>query len=115
MHRKFNVLFNSKKSRVIIYKAYNVKPPDPCVTINDARVKCVDKVIHLGDLLTENVICPNVLMILIINVTYFLLILNIVVHIQEMFYSKDIVLVFMELKCCLILIQIYKMCILHGG
>ncbi len=29
-------------------------PPDPCVTIN-ARVKCVDKVIHLGHLLTENV------------------------------------------------------------
>ncbi len=53
--QKFDVLFNSKKSQVIIYKAYNVKPPDPCVTFNDARVKCVDKVIHLGHLLTENV------------------------------------------------------------
>ncbi len=35
--QKFDVLFNSKKSQVIIYKVYNVKPPDPCVTINDAR------------------------------------------------------------------------------
>ncbi len=53
--QKFDVLFNSKKSQAIIYKAYNGKPPDPCVTINDARVQCVDKVIHLGHLLTENV------------------------------------------------------------
>ncbi len=29
--QKFDVLFNSKKSNVIIYKAYKVKPPDPCV------------------------------------------------------------------------------------
>ncbi len=75
--QKFDVLFNSKKSKVIIYKTYNVKPPDPCVTINDARVNCVDKVIHLGHLLTENVYEFNMS-----NVTYyFLLILNIVVHI----------------------------------
>ncbi len=53
--QKFDVLFNSKKSQVSIYKAYNVKPPDPCVIINDARVKYVDKVIHRGHLLTENV------------------------------------------------------------
>ncbi len=37
-------------------------------------------------------------MILIVSVTYFSLILNIVVHIYEMFYSKDIVLVVMELR-----------------
>ncbi len=52
--QKFDGLFNSKKSQVIIYKAYNVKPTGPCVTINDARVNCVDKVIHLGHSLTEN-------------------------------------------------------------
>ncbi len=52
--QKFDVLFNSKKSLVIIYNAYKVKPPDPCVTINDVSVKFVDKVIHLGHLLTEN-------------------------------------------------------------
>ncbi len=45
--QKLDVLFNSRKIQVIIYKAYNVKPPDPCVTINDTRVKCVDKVIYL--------------------------------------------------------------------
>ncbi len=58
--QKFDVIFKSKKSQVILYKAYNVKPPDPCVTINDARVKCVDKVIHCGYLLTENVYEFNV-------------------------------------------------------
>ncbi len=52
--QKFDVLFNSKKSQIIIYKGYNVKPPEPCFTINNARVKCVDKVIHHGQLLTEN-------------------------------------------------------------
>ncbi len=76
------VLFNSKKSQVIIYKAYNVKTPDPCVTINDARVKYVDKVIHLGHLLTANVYEFNMSKCIDdFNVTYFLLILNIVIHI----------------------------------
>ncbi len=80
----FEVLFNSKKSTVIIYKAYQVKSPDSCVTINGIRVKCVDKTIHLRHLVTENeyeLICQNVLMTLIVNVTFFLLILNNVVHI----------------------------------
>ncbi len=57
--QKVNVVFNSKKSQVTIYKAYNAKPPDPCVTINDARVKCVDKGIHLCHLLTANVYVFN--------------------------------------------------------
>ncbi len=52
--QKFYVLFNSK-SQVIIYRAYNIKPPDLCVTTDGTRVKRVDKVIHLGHLLTENV------------------------------------------------------------
>ncbi len=55
-------------------------PPDTCVTIN-ARVKGVDKVIHLGHLLTENVYefnmskciddfnCQcNILLLLILNI-----------------------------------------------
>ncbi len=29
----YDITFNAKKSQVIIYKAYNVKPPDPCVVI----------------------------------------------------------------------------------
>ncbi len=51
--KRYDIIFNAKKRQVIIYKAYNVKPPDPCVVINGAPVKCV--VIHLGQLLTENV------------------------------------------------------------
>jgi hypothetical protein len=53
--QRYDVTFNAKKSQVIIYKAQNTRPPDPCVIINGARVKCFDKVIHLGHLLTENV------------------------------------------------------------
>ncbi len=49
-----------KKGQVIIYKAYNLKPPDPCVVINRAPVKCLNNVIHLGHLLTENVYEFNV-------------------------------------------------------
>ncbi len=81
--QKFNVLFNSKKSQLIIYKAYNVNPLDLCVTINDVRVQCVDKVIHLGHLLSENVYQFNMSKCsdhFNVNGTYFLLILNIVVH-----------------------------------
>ncbi len=54
-HLQCDVLFHSKKSQVIIYKTYNVKTPISCVTINDASVKCGDKVIQLCHLLTENV------------------------------------------------------------
>ncbi len=48
--QKCDVLLNSKKSQVIIYKAYKVQPPDPCVIVNGMRIKYVDKVIHLGHL-----------------------------------------------------------------
>ncbi len=54
------ITFNAKKSQVIIYKAYNVKPPDPCVVINGAPVKCFNNLIHLGHLPTENVYEFNV-------------------------------------------------------
>lgn len=54
--QKFDILFNAKKSQVIIYKAYHqTRPPDPCVKINGAIIKCFEKVVHLGHLLTENV------------------------------------------------------------
>ena len=53
--QRYDVTFNAKKSQVIIYKAQNTRPPDPCIIINGARVNCFDKVIHLGHLLTENV------------------------------------------------------------
>ncbi len=53
--KRYDITFNAKKSQVIIYKAYTVKPPDPCIVINGATVKCFNNVIHLGHLLTENV------------------------------------------------------------
>ncbi len=53
--KRYDITFNAKKSQVIIYKAYNVKPPDPCVVINWALVKCFNNVIHLGHLLTASV------------------------------------------------------------
>ncbi len=59
-YAKRYITFNAKKSQVIIYKAYNVKPPDPCVVINGAPVKYFNNVIHLGHLLTENVYEFNV-------------------------------------------------------
>ncbi len=53
--KRYDITFNAKISQVIIYKDYNVKPPDPCVVINGVTVKCFDNVIHFGHLLTENV------------------------------------------------------------
>ena len=53
--QNFDITFNAKKSQIIIYKAYNIRPPNPCITINGCRVKCFDQVVHLGHLLTENV------------------------------------------------------------
>ncbi len=58
--KRYDTTFNAKKSEVIIYKAYNVNPPDPCVVINGAPVKGFNNVIHLGHLLTENVYEFNV-------------------------------------------------------
>ncbi len=58
--KRYHITFNANKSQVIIYKAYNVKPPDPCIVINRAPVKCFNNVIHLGHLLTENVYEFNV-------------------------------------------------------
>ncbi len=58
--KRYDITFNAKKSQVIIYKAYNVKPPDPCVVINGAPVQYFNNVIHLGHLLTENVYEFNV-------------------------------------------------------
>ncbi len=52
--KRYDITLNAKKSQVIIYKVYNVKPPDPCVVINGAPVKCFNNVIHLGHLFTEN-------------------------------------------------------------
>ncbi len=31
--KRYDITFNAKKSQVIIYKAYNLKPADPCVVM----------------------------------------------------------------------------------
>ncbi len=59
-YARYDITFNAKKGQAIIYKAYNVKPPDPCVIINGASVKCFNNVIYLGHLLTQNVYEFNV-------------------------------------------------------
>ncbi len=114
--QRFDVLFNSKKSQVIIYKPYNVKPPDPCVTINDARVKCVDNVIRLGHLLTENVYEFNMSKCIDnFNHQYNIFLADFKYcssHIRNVSFQRYCIS-FWELKYFLILIQIYKMCILH--
>ena len=58
--KKYDVTFNAKKSQVIVFKAQNAIPSDPCVKINGTAVPRVDRVIHLGHLLTENVYEFNV-------------------------------------------------------
>ncbi len=52
---KFDVLFNAKKSMVIVYKCGLRQVPEPSVFIKGARINCVNKVIHLGHLLKDNV------------------------------------------------------------
>ncbi len=45
---KYDVMFNEKKSLLIIYKCTRRKPPDPNIYINNVKVPCVNEVIHLG-------------------------------------------------------------------
>ncbi len=104
-----------KKSQVIIYKAYNVRPPDPCVVINGAPVKCFNNVIHLGHLLTENVYEFNVSKCIDnFNRQCSLLILSTVAAIYGIFYFNDIALISMALNYCLSLMSKHKNYILLG-
>ncbi len=43
--KKFDVLFNGKKSLLIIYKCTKSQPPNPGIVINNVRVPRVDEVI----------------------------------------------------------------------
>lgn len=52
---KYDVMFNGKKSMLIIYKCTRVRPPDPNITINNVKVPRVDEVIHLGHHLSEDI------------------------------------------------------------
>ncbi len=53
--KKFDVLFNRKKSLLIIYKCIKSQPPNPGIVINNARVPRVDKVILLGHYMCEDI------------------------------------------------------------
>ncbi len=52
---KFDVLFNSKKSLLIIYKCTRSQSPNPGIVINNVRVPRVDEVILLGHSMCEDI------------------------------------------------------------
>ncbi len=52
---KYNVMFNAKKSLLIIYKCTWRKPPNPNIYINNVKVPHVNEVIHLGHNLSEDI------------------------------------------------------------
>ncbi len=53
--KKFDVLFNGKKSLLIIYKCTRSQPPDLGIVINNVRVPKVDEVILLGHHMCEDI------------------------------------------------------------
>ncbi len=53
--KKFDVLFNGKKSLLIIYKCTKSQPPDLGIVINNVKVPRVDRVILLGHYMCEDI------------------------------------------------------------
>ncbi len=94
---KYDILFNGKKSLLMIYKCTKNCPPDPAITINDVQVPQVHEVIHLGHKLSDDIIrltLLNVLKILIDSQIFVLQILSIPTLILEMPYFRIIALLF---------------------
>ena len=58
--RRFNILFNGKKSELIIYKCRKKVPPDPVIFVNNIRVPRKSKVTYLGHDLYEDIFSFNV-------------------------------------------------------
>ncbi len=52
---KYDVIFNAKKSLLIIYKCTRWKRPDPNIYINNVKALRVNEVIHLGHNLSEDI------------------------------------------------------------
>ncbi len=52
---KYQVMFNAKKSILIIYKCTREKPPDPNIYINNVKVPNVIEVILQGHNLREDI------------------------------------------------------------
>ncbi len=105
---KYDVMFNAKKSLLIIYKCTHRKPPDPNIYINNVKVPCVNEVIHLGHNL------QNVLLILTANVICTFLILNMLILILEMYCSIHTALHSMAVKFSPCLTVVEKKLILHA-
>ncbi len=49
------MIFNGKKSQLIIYKCKKACPPDPGILINNLKVSRFNEVIHLGHCCYEDV------------------------------------------------------------
>ncbi len=52
---RYDVMFNAKKSQVIIYSCSAKKPTNPNITVNGKIVNVAQSVIHLGHLMTNNI------------------------------------------------------------
>ena len=52
---KYDVIFNGKKSQLMIYKCKRARPPDPGILINNVKVPRFNEVIHLGHCLHEDI------------------------------------------------------------
>ena len=57
--KRFNILFNGKKSELIIYKCKRSIPPDPVIYVNNLRVPRKTKVTHLGHDLSDDIYSFN--------------------------------------------------------
>ncbi len=53
--KKFDMLFNGKKSLLIIYKCTKSQPPDLGIVLNNVKVPRVDEVILLGHYMREDI------------------------------------------------------------
>ena len=53
--RDHDILFNSKKSQLIIFKHSKNPVPDPKITVNGEQVKVYTSVTHLGHVMNENI------------------------------------------------------------
>ncbi len=52
---RYDVMFNAKKSQVIICSCSAKKPPNPKITVNSKIVDVAQSVIHLDHLMTNNI------------------------------------------------------------
>ena len=52
---KYDVIFNAKKSQLIVYGCSQSKPPNPEIRISGKTVEVVNGAIHLGHFLSDNI------------------------------------------------------------